>query len=266
MQFDNLLYGIFATSALQLLRADPENAQLLAARQHYFGLSIREHRKAVSQLCNENAESVLFASSLLLIDAFAALQDRPLQPYSPPTSWMNMARGVNSVFRLASAQNLMTPDTARLEKFLRVSPQLSEDDALFAEHERKDFQGLLNINIDNTEEPWNEETCMAYKRTLGYIGVVQMEAENGETQLENLRRVMAFPLLIPSKFIEFVEERRPRALAILAHFFALASKMENIWYLEEMAKREIGGIQSVLPDTWQHLIRIPVEDVGMTIV
>lgn len=40
--------------------------------------------------------------------------------------------------------------------------------------------------------------------------------------------MMAFPTLVPEKFLDFVEEQRPRALAILAYFFALCAGMENL--------------------------------------
>ena len=99
MEYHNLLYGILSISALQLLRADPENPELIVARQNYFGLSLREHRKAVAQLCNKSADPVCFASSLVLIDAFTSLQDRVLEPYCPPISWLNMARGAGAIFK-----------------------------------------------------------------------------------------------------------------------------------------------------------------------
>ena len=70
MEYDDLLYGIFILSALQLVRQKPEDMELVAARQNYLGLPLREHRKAISQLYSKSADSLYFTSTLILIDAF----------------------------------------------------------------------------------------------------------------------------------------------------------------------------------------------------
>jgi hypothetical protein len=74
---------------------------------------------------------------------------------------------------------------------------------------------------------------------------------------------LAFPATVSRRFIELLEERRPRALAILACFFALLKSMDNIWWLHGMARREVLGVVSLFnsdyfgPDAyrtwWPHL-------------
>ncbi|KAK4252269.1 hypothetical protein C7999DRAFT_26993 [Corynascus novoguineensis] len=74
---------------------------------------------------------------------------------------------------------------------------------------------------------------------------------------------LAFPATVSRRFIELLEERRPRALAILACFFALLKSMDSIWWLQGMARREVLGVVSLFnsdffgPDAyrtwWPHL-------------
>ncbi|KAL2178837.1 putative transcription factor [Thermothelomyces heterothallicus CBS 202.75] len=74
---------------------------------------------------------------------------------------------------------------------------------------------------------------------------------------------LAFPATVSRRFIELLEERRPRALAILACFFALLKSMDSIWWLHGMARREVLGVVSLFnsdyfgPDAyrtwWPHL-------------
>ncbi|KAM7193504.1 hypothetical protein V8F33_007731 [Rhypophila sp. PSN 637] len=74
---------------------------------------------------------------------------------------------------------------------------------------------------------------------------------------------LAFPATVSRRFIELLEERKPRALAILACFFALLKAMDNVWWLNGMARREVLGVVSLFnsdffgPDSyrkwWPHL-------------
>ncbi|KAK3937066.1 hypothetical protein QBC46DRAFT_18734 [Diplogelasinospora grovesii] len=56
---------------------------------------------------------------------------------------------------------------------------------------------------------------------------------------------LAFPATVSRRYIELLEERRPRALAILACFFALLKSMDGIWWLHGMARREVLGVLSL---------------------
>ncbi|GLI78087.1 hypothetical protein PoHVEF18_006386 [Penicillium ochrochloron] len=51
-----------------------------------------------------------------------------------------------------------------------------------------------------------------------------------------------FPPVVPKLFLDFVVEKRPRALAILAHLFALAKSVDNIWWLRGIPEQEVRGI------------------------
>lgn len=94
LKHNNLLYEVLSISALHLLRSCPDDPELLEARRTYRGLSLREHRRAVATLDphqqSADADAALFASMLLLYEAFASLQDRELSPYSPPIEFFHM--------------------------------------------------------------------------------------------------------------------------------------------------------------------------------
>jgi hypothetical protein len=89
------------------------------------------------------------------------------------------------------------------------------------------------------------------------------------------RGALTFPATVSKRFVELLEERRPRALAILASFLALLKVVDNIWWLHGMARREVLGIVSLFnsdyfgPDIerkwWPHLewaVRIVLYDPG----
>ena len=261
LQYDNLLYEMFSISALHLLSVEPLNPELIAARQNYMGLSLAEHCRAVANLNSTSAESVCFASSLILIDAFASLQHRPLDIYTPPLDWLQMARGAGTVFDCAlnSIENI---ENAKIVAVLQTHPYLHDRSILFAETNRQKLLSLLVPEIPG--EIWDAETQETYEMTLSYIGGVQMAIESGEHVMGICRRILAFATLIPERFIDFVEEQRPRALAVLAYFFALGAHMTDIWWIGATIEREILGIQQALPLEWQDLVQLPVQMVGLT--
>ncbi len=256
---DNLLYGMFSISALHLLKSQPEDTDLLLAREAYLGLSLREHRRAVAKLDSKSADAICFTSSLILIDSFASLQDRSLEPYSPPMEWLQMARGALSVFSIAM-NAINNFDTAKITVVANAQPYLYDKDAMFAEGNREELLDLLRGNRPG--EIWDAETRETYEQTLSYIGSIQLAAKAGEHRMGIARRMMAFAILIPKKFIEFVEQQRPRALVVLAHFFALSSDMEDVWWIGRAARSEIEAIQKFLPLEWQAMVFNPMQSIS----
>lgn len=247
-EYDNLLYPILAISALELLISDPHNQDLITARHNYTTLSLQEHRRAIAGLTDMTACAACFASTLILIDAFASLQHRLLEPYTPPREWLQMSRGAGSVFGAAiGAINEIS--RAKVTAVVLVEPVIQNADVEF----RRPYLGLLRQDVP-TDEAWDDETRDAYEKTLDYIGSVKAAIESGEHPMGVARRIMAFALLAPRRFIEAVEQQRPRALAVLAHFFALGSVLQDVWWLGNTVQREIQGIWIALPLEWKYMV------------
>jgi hypothetical protein len=120
-------------------------------------------------------------------------------------------------------------------------------------------QGLL-------EEPWDQETQQAYEKTLSYIGWIQITIKENEHPMGICRKMMAFAILAPEGFIACVDQRRPRALVILAYFFALGAQLRDTWWIGETLQREIHAIQRVVPPEWTPFMREPTSRIGLTAV
>ncbi|TVY81119.1 Sterol regulatory element-binding protein ECM22 [Lachnellula suecica] len=252
LQYDNLLYPIFSLSALHLLKSEPQNQELIAARQNYVTLTLQQHRRAIAELTQESADAVCFASTLLIYDAFASLQNRVLEPYSPPTEWLQMSRGAGSIYR-AAITTFQDLANSMIYPIAMAEPRLQNHDIWAVDENRKPYLGLLSQNI-RSEEIWDDETREAYEKTLNYIGSARVAIQNGEHPMGISRRMMAFAVLAPKRFIEAVEQQRPRAWAVLAHFFALGAELQNNWWLGNTVQREIQGIWNVLPTEWRELV------------
>jgi len=93
--------------------------------------------------------------------------------------------------------------------------------------------------------------------------LVKIAIEEGEHVMAIYRRIMTFALLIPNTFREMVAEQRPRALVVMAHYFALGAKVDYVWWIGKTVQREILGIQKVLPAEWQSQMRWPLAAIGV---
>jgi hypothetical protein len=77
---------------------------------------------------------------------------------------------------------------------------------------------------------------------------------------------LGFPATVARRYIDLVEQKRPRALAILACFFALLKRLDNVWWLKDVARREVMGLVGLFESGstwWRHLewpIRIALWD------
>lgn len=76
--------------------------------------------------------------------------------------------------------------------------------------------------------------------------------------MEVCRRLIAFAVLIPDKMIELIEEKRPRALVILANYFAVAAPRAKVWWIGDVTRKEVEAIQRWLPGEWKDLMRWPL--------
>ena len=63
--------------------------------------------------------------------------------------------------------------------------------------------------------------------------------------------------------MELVEERRPRALAVLIHAFACGRLIadENFWF-RGIARKQIPGLCELLPVAWRPMVAWPLRVAG----
>jgi hypothetical protein len=300
LKHDNLLYAILANSATHLLIREPENMELFSARQSYVIASMREQRRMVDTLSPATADPLCLASLMLLCHSFAALRDRPIEPYTPPMDWLHMGRGagaliwmsVEAVYKAAQAEGisgilpgmeadspnhvnawLMTRNGTGITKDSAIIvmansyPRFGMDESYFDASMRQGLEGVLTRSILSDDDWADSATCDAYERTLSYVGSIQHAIDSGEPVYVVCRRIQAFALVVPAKFLEFVELQRPRALVILAHFFATVSQVDTVWWLgdhsndveQHTAIREIRAITKTLSPEWQGLLIWPLD-------
>jgi hypothetical protein len=141
---------------------------------------------------------------------------------------------------------------------MSVEPDFRDRSAIFNPVNSKPFEALLNW--EDFPEPNRDLSQQSiYGKTLDYIGGVHRSLLDKEEPRIVFRRVLCFGPMIPPQFISLVEQQRPRALVILAHFCAMAKAVDDHWVFHGLAEREVYGLQKLIPSEWQWAMEWPLK-------
>jgi hypothetical protein len=256
---DALLYSIFSLSACHMAEVDPHHREETTdTHRRYLDLALRRHSEDVTNLNEKSFDAVCITSSILRLTASVILRDRPLNPYTPPMSWLQMTRGAMDVFKAAWKwmENDKNSIASRLTKRM---PVIFDDEAKFGISNR---QGLLHLlqrdEEDVAKERWNIKDQEAYETTISYIGGIWIAMKGPEAPAEICRRLILFPFVVQSRFIDLIKDEQPRALAVLAHYFALLARFRSIWWIGDTGRREVRALTTVLSGKWHDLMSWPL--------
>jgi len=265
---NSLLYSMYTVAALHVSKLEPNNSENMATYQRYLGLTLKHHRNDVANLGPSNADAACLTSSYLRVISFALMQERPANPYSPPIEWLQMCSTTGEALTEAAWKYIADDPNSIMRYLVKSSPVmrpsgwLRDDNVLFQENNRRGHLHLLRRTAtDIMEEPWNETIQAAYEDTISQIGSIQIAISAGEPTEIMFKRLALFPTLIGKNFIQLVIERRPRALVVLAHYFALLKDFSDIWWIGDTGIREVRGIQSVLSEDWLDLMIWPLQSI-----
>ncbi|KAK5637505.1 hypothetical protein RRF57_013220 [Xylaria bambusicola] len=237
---------LLAVSALHLRSSSPHDRELIRASHSYMASACSEYGACLSKGVTEsNAEALFLTSALIAFQSTASriftrddVNDRT-GGYSLPLSWFHSFQGVKAV-------------VAATWQWLRIStiviPIIESQPALNLDLSgRPAFFSDLLIGVDDeiakfeSDPATHLETRMAYQHAIAVLDWAHKIPYTGAP--------LVFLATVSRRFIELLEARRPRALAILASYFALLKCLDDVWWLKGVARREIMGIVSLFdPD------------------
>ncbi|KJR83330.1 uncharacterized protein SPSK_04230 [Sporothrix schenckii 1099-18] len=279
LRYDNILYAILSLSATHMLRSEPRNHTLFRARQAYLVAAMRVQRRMVDTLTLDSADAVCLASLVMLVQSFAMLDERVIDTYTPPMDWLRLGRGAGAVIWTSIEAILKTGEASKsvMLTIANAQPRMGFDESYFDASNRAPFRAVLAQDLPSGDDWADAATRDAYEKTLSYVGSLQLSMRRGEPVYVLCRRVQGFTMVMPPRFVDFVSERRPRALVVLAHFFAAVSKISKlsqasggVWWLggedsrEPIATREVRGIRSIMPVEWMAHMIWPMEAAGLS--
>lgn len=288
LDYEPLLNALIAISALHMIRLAVKNNNnnnnkpvidpgLLACRATYLDAALRTHREGLDRPSPQTVDAACFTSCLVLIDAFAMLQEgrndgggggggpslsggghhHHQQPYEPPVRWLRIAQASRYVFQTLYPMVRANPDSTFMDIIGTASADMYTPSALFSQPNAQRLpHAVLQGCLDAAGHP---DVLDAYRKTSGCIGSILAAVEAGVPTMALCRRIMTFACFVPARYSDLVEEGRPHALVILAHFFALSVRARELWWVGDMPHREVYAIRDQLPSSLQYLMDVPLQ-------
>lgn len=254
--------AILSIAALHLRSQTPDDKEVIQASHAYSASTLAEYCSSLeSGITQDNAEALFLTATLIAFQAVASRifvkdDSDPGSRYMLPTAWFHAFQGVKTVVAtswqyIRSSNIVKTVIDSQPSLQLDLNPLAPES-----------FFGHLLHGMD--EELATEETHYVHVTNQCYSHAVCVL--NWAHKSAYPAASLAFPATVARRFIELVEAKRPRALAILACFFALLKRMDGVWWLHDVARREVMGLVGLFEsgsNWWKHLewpIRIALWD------
>lgn len=261
--------AILAVSALHLRSLNPDDKNLVQATHAYSASALADYCSSLAGgIQDENAEALFLTACLIAFQATASRifikDDGEMTPsagkgasrYPLPLAWFHAFQGVKTVVATSWQWIFNSPTVLAV---INSQPSFQLDMNLLG---TTSFFGHL---LEGVEEEVSVEDAQANLLSQqGYIHAVSVL--NWAHQNPYPPATLAFPAAVSKRFVQLVEAKRPRALAIAACFFALLKRMDNVWWLGDVSKREVMGLVSLFePGSgwWRHLewpVRIALWD------
>lgn len=275
LKSDGLLYTVFAFACLHRTKATggdvsaiPSPTAVAVARDHYrsyLQLALQHHHLELAPLSRDNVDGLIMTANLLRLVALSELSERNLVPYTPPSEWLRTTRSHAQLFRVA--WDMVGDDgSTQTAMLIAATPVVWDVDEREGADKRRCLLHILQApegggdDTDDNGDPdeWDPEVRQAYESTLSYVGGIWQSVLRNEPLGPIGRRLVLFPILANKRFIELVEEARPRALVVMAHYFALFTVLRSFWYIGNTGPREVRAIAAHLLAPWQRLMEWPL--------
>ncbi|KAM3443124.1 hypothetical protein MY4824_000829 [Beauveria thailandica] len=254
--YDALLHAIMTLSLRHMLCTGCQDIapldKIKLYHAQYLEATLQEYRKVVVALTTTVADAASFTSVVLSLDAFASLRDRELGDYTAPVQWLQLCKGVTQIFRV-TLQLLEGDAEANINKIVATSGPFVEPSKIMCEANRNQFPALLVRRPGDSDED-----DAVYIDTVSYIGAIQSAVDAGEHMDAITRRLVIYPVLFPQRFVALLDEHRPRALVILAHFFAVAAHCRASAWVGDIPKKEILALEEFLAPQYRHELAWPL--------
>lgn len=232
--------AILAVSALHLRALQPHDLSLVRANHSYMASALAQYSSLLNNNLTEVNAEALFSTAALI--AFQASASRRFEDhengYVLPLAWFHSFQGVKTIV-MASWQWLR--NSHRIFPIINGQPAIALKDP-----DRLSFFAPLLEGMDEQLEKVPEnlraETKRSYEHAVAFLNWAHRKTERSRT--------LGFAATVTRRFVELIEQFDPRALVIVACFFAMIKVTDDVWWLQGVSKREVNGILTLLPPEW----------------
>lgn len=237
-----LMDAILAVAALHLRYIYPEDPAFVSASHGYMASALAQYSVLLKEgVSKTNADGLFSTAALIAFQASAArrFEVDSSSGYTLPLAWFHSFQGVKTVV-MSSWQFLRNSE--KVFPIITGQPPLLLD---MVPDRRAFFAPILDgmdAQIETLPEKDRAEVKQAYEHSVAFL--------NWAHRKPDAPRILSFAATVSRRFVDLITSQDPRALVIIACFFAMTKKVDNVWWLEGVAKREVMGILTLLPGEW----------------
>ena len=135
---------------------------------------------------------------------------------------------------------------------------MNDQATLYARSNAAPFEKLRTWASDH--ETLTSEDAETYLKAVNYLGLMYTGIrDQSDSSNATARRIMAMSSLLPDRWTELLEQRRPRALSILLQVLACGELIakDNFWF-QGVARKQIPGLCEHLPPAWWPMVAWPL--------
>lgn len=247
-----LMDAILAVSALHLRSLVPNDQTLVRASHSYMASALAQYSHLLKEgVTRCNAEALFSTAALIAFQSSASRrfegQEDGADSYVLPLAWFHSFQGVKTMV-LTSWEWLRHSD--------KVAPIINSQQPLTLDlhPDRTQFFAYLLDGLDDQiaflDEPLQAETRRSYEHAVSFLNWAHQRPERG--------RILGFAATVTRQFVDLMTEKDPRALVIVACYFAMTKVVDDVWWLQGVARHEIMGICTLLPQEWWPMMDWPI--------
>lgn len=241
-----LMDAMLAVSALHMRITTPGDTSLVRMFHGYMASALSQYTKTLKEGVNDtNAEALFTTSALIAFQASASRRfanERQFgenEPYTLPIQWFHSFQGVKTMV-LTSWRWLRSSPHVR--PIIAAQPALSKDIFIKTPEPFSHLLDDLPAQLATLSNAEAAEIRQSYEHAIAYLNWAHSKPERA--------RILGFPATVSRRFIKLMEEKDPRALSIIASFFAMTRAIDDAWWLSGVASKEVAGIMSLLDPSW----------------
>ena len=228
---------------------------------HYSQIAIKQQDSAISSfrsimsnMDESNCDAFFALSSLIVVYGFESPKNSDslgMFNYSGQDSdeWLPLIRGVNSI--LFNVWPWIK--NGRLKGLLHNHQQ---------EPPQKQLPDILNDQLSHLENLCENasdgpEAVEIYRTALARLKACFVRMNNRPPYECEVSIAFLWPVMVPQDFIGKLNERRPEALIILAHYCVILHHLDDYWWMRGWAAHIVENIERELDDDWLFWIQWP---------
>ena len=251
--YDFVMHALLAMSALHLSFLHPSDRSYYMMATEHHGKALRLLRAAFPAKDPSHGTAIFAASSLVgLYVCGCQLDDEDMSLKAP--TWIRQFRGI-----WATAQwrwkwvlegelgSMLAPKPADQSRY-------AGEDTVFP----SSLLALSQRGAPGQLDPEELENDDVHQIYIHATEVLKASWDRSWLTELRLTEVLHWPVNIKERFLDFIEERRPRALVLLAHHCALMESVDKrFWWIKGRGMDEVARIDNILEERWKRWLDWP---------